>query len=204
MNNATKENRLSLKNTLFDIIVNHSCQGKIPPERVLSELLKVNRFTLRKYLEELIAEGKLYRKPRKGTYVLQLHTKVVGLVTDMGKLHPYGNMMSVISGICRELEKANYLIRFINPRDMEELPLLIRQYDLDACILGYSDHPEAKKILDHIPEEFRHKIIFVSAWAYWMKIQEQSFNYVEMAPIGAERVRHIAKAGGRKITGRAY
>ena len=77
MNTDKKENRILLKNTLFDIIVNHSYQGKVPPERVLSELLGVNRFTLRKSMDELISEGKLYRKPRKGTYILQLHTKAL-------------------------------------------------------------------------------------------------------------------------------
>ena len=199
MNTDKKENRILLKNTLFDIIVNHSYQGKVPPERVLSELLGVNRFTLRKSMDELISEGKLYRKPRKGTYILQLHTKVVGLVVDMGKIHPYGNMMSVISGVCRELERANCMVRFINPRDMKELSGLIRQYDLDACILGYSDHPDAEKILSFIPEEIRHKIIFVSSWAYWMKKQEIYRNYVEMASIGAMRVKYLARAGGRKL-----
>ena len=199
MNDNKKEHKIQLKNILLDEIVNHSYQGKIPPERVLAELLGVNRFTLRECLDELIAEGKLYRKPRKGTYILQLHTKVVGLVVDMGKTHPYGNMMSVISGVCRELEKANYMLRFINPRDMEMLSELIRQYDLDACILGYSDHPDVKNILSFIPEEIHHKLIFVSSWAYWMKKQGVNRNYVEMAPIGAARVERIARNGGEKL-----
>ena len=199
MNNDKKENKLYLKNSLYDVIVNHSFQGKIPPERELSERLGVNRFTLRKALDELIAEGKLYRKPRKGTYIFQLHTKVVGFVADMGKHHPYGNMMSVICGVCRELEKANVMVRFINPKNLEELPSLIRQYDLDACILGYNDHPDAGKVLGFLPEELRNKIVFVSSWAYFMREQNISHNYVEMAPIGSARVEHILRAGGKNL-----
>ena len=71
MKQTKKENRITLRKKLFDIIINHAEQGKIPPERILAEMLNVNRFTLRQCLEELIEEGKLYRKPRKGTYVAE-------------------------------------------------------------------------------------------------------------------------------------
>ena len=150
MNNGKKESKLHLKNSLYDVIVDHSFHGKIPPERELSERLGVNRFTLRKALDELIAEGKLYRKPRKGTYIFQLHTKVVGFVADMGKLHPYGNMMSVICGVCRELEKANVMIRFINPKNLEELCSLIRTHHI-GYVRFIPPPPSAADAMEKVP-----------------------------------------------------
>lgn len=194
-----KENRIRVKQTLLNIIMNHAEQGKIPPERILMEMLHVNRFMLRQCLDELIEENILYRKPRKGTYIQQWETKVVGFVADMGKDHPYGNMMNVISGVCRELDQNgdNTLIRFLNPEDPEDLWLLIRQYDVVACIIAHGGLPDTEVFLRPIPEEFRYKLVFVSPYAYGMHTQSAKYNYVEMASVGKMRVRQILQNKGR-------
>ena len=200
MKQTKKENRITLRKKLFDIIINHAEQGKIPPERILAEMLNVNRFTLRQCLEELMEEGKLYRKPRKGTYVHQLMSRVVGLVTDMGKSHPYANMMDVVSGICHELDlnnDDNVIVRFLNPEDPEELGLLIRQYEVDSCIVATGGVLDVAEFLKAIPGELHYKFIFVSANAYAMKNQNVEYNYVEMASVGKLRVRQILENGGK-------
>lgn len=58
-----------IKNKMFGEINELSVNDPIPSERVLAEMYKASRMTVRKALDELVEEGYLYRDTTRGTFV---------------------------------------------------------------------------------------------------------------------------------------
>ncbi len=55
----------------FKIVSGEWGEGeKIPPELDLCKIYEVSRITIRKAIDELVREGRLYRERAKGTFVL--------------------------------------------------------------------------------------------------------------------------------------
>lgn len=60
---------LEIKQQLLEEIEDKPINSLIPSERDLSDLFHVSRMTVRKAVNELVAEGFLYREKNKGTFV---------------------------------------------------------------------------------------------------------------------------------------
>lgn len=187
-----------LRKRLMELLSQTASSGSVPPERELAELLGVNRFLLRQCLEDLIYEQRLYRIPRKGTFLRQYQAPIVGIVQDIGKPDGFCNFPLVFSGICETLEENNCIIRFVNPRDEKNLASLIERYELSACILNHTDLPDAAEILESMPEASRRKTVFISTYPRILgKILQ--WNYVISSDCSCPRIDSIVKAGGRRI-----
>ena len=187
-----------LRKRLMELLSSSVSDGRVPPERELAESLGVNRFLLRQCLEDLILEQRLYRIPRKGTFLRQYQAPIVGIVQDFGKPDGFCNFPLIFSGICETLEENNCIIRFLNPHDEKDLASLMERYELSACIVNHTDLPEAAKILEYMPESCRRKTVFISTYPLLLK-QELQWNYVISSECSGQRIDSIVNAGGRRI-----
>ena len=62
---------VQIKESIIDYIYINELQPKalLPSERELTEFFQVSRLTVRKAIDQLIAEGRVFRRPGKGTFV---------------------------------------------------------------------------------------------------------------------------------------
>lgn len=187
-----------LRKRLMELLSQTVSDGRVPPERELAESLGVNRFLLRQCLEDLIHEQRLYRIPRKGTFLRQYQAPIVGIVQDIGKPDGFCNFPLIFSGICEVLEENNCIIRFLNPHDEKDLASLIERYELSACIVNHTDLPDARKILEYMPESSRRKTVFISTYPLLLG-KELQWNYVISSECSRQRIDSIVNAGGRRI-----
>ncbi len=92
----------------------------IPPERELSKILDVSRYTIRKAIQELVRDGYLYRVQGHGTFVydnVHTYTQTQNII---GVIIPYCNAeleMQILSGIQKGLENKKYTMTFLNSND---------------------------------------------------------------------------------------
>ncbi len=72
------------ENRIKEAIRSGEMIDKIPGERVLAKEFGVSYMTLRKAVENLVAEDVLYKVPARGTYVAQSGT-IKSMVMNIGK-----------------------------------------------------------------------------------------------------------------------
>ena len=83
MNGTTPKYEV-IENNLKQAILSHEMTGKIPGERVLAKEYGVSYMTLRKAVDNLVAENYLYRVPARGTYVTHT-TALRSMVRNIGR-----------------------------------------------------------------------------------------------------------------------
>ena len=108
-----------VKHYLLDLILNgtYTPQLPIPPERELSSLLKVNRMTVRRAVEELMYDGYLIRKKGSGTYLTREKVRKDELIA--AEKEEKEQAIRLIS--CRYCREGNYGFRMLGiPEDGEE------------------------------------------------------------------------------------
>ena len=74
LNVLSKQGRANFKNKIKEAIRCGEMADKIPGERVLAKVYGVSYMTMRKSVENLVAENVLYKIPTRGTYVVQPKT----------------------------------------------------------------------------------------------------------------------------------
>lgn len=159
----SKQKKIALRGRLLKYLEQHGEGGRVPPERELSLALNVNRYLLRNCVRDLIQEGMMVRKPRRGTFLISRPDmqKRIGIVLENGETSPYFNNLSMFGGVIDALDEADCQVRLINFSRCEQFASLFRQYCLDGCVWLNPSEKEQKYIAS-LPADIRKKIVVAS------------------------------------------
>ena len=84
--NKTIPKHLDVKNRISKAIRQGIIVDKLPGERTLAKQYGVSYMTLRKAVDNLVAEGLLYRVPKMGTFVMSQDDRIPDL-SQVGRKH---------------------------------------------------------------------------------------------------------------------
>ncbi|PRX27204.1 GntR family transcriptional regulator [Orenia metallireducens] len=116
----------------------YSIGERIPSERELGELFKVSRMTVRKALENLVSEGILERKERKGTFVSRNNLKEFPSLIGVNEYIKAEGMTPNNKIINKELIKPNKrIIKNLNLNSDEKVILIERLILADDKPVGF-------------------------------------------------------------------
>ncbi len=111
---------------------------KLPSERVMREMFKVSRDTVRRAISDLTKEGIIISKPRQGNFIKPGTSpigKTIGIIYGQGMgVHYSYNYLRIQSGICMALADRVAQAEFINLSSMENICEEIRYLSLDGLI----------------------------------------------------------------------
>ncbi len=134
---------------------------KLPSEREMSKIYKINRMTVKKAIETIVEEGILYKIQNKGTFVSKPDSKKILYLNDHSKGKSIG-LGAFINSTGRQLENtvlekgvinnSRYLERKLQLKKDEEIFILnrLRSIDGESVALEYCSIP--KKYFTDIDE----------------------------------------------------
>lgn len=132
----TEPKHIYAKNKIRETIRPLEIDEKIPGERVLAKELGISYMTVRKAVDNLVAEGVLYKVPKKGTYVAdrkakKVGTKNIGYFLDGGikdgVSSPYYSM--IFDALEKEARKNGYSLMYVSDISGDNLPETLKKID---------------------------------------------------------------------------
>ena len=132
---------LAAENKIRESIRYCEINSRLPGERILAEELGISYMTVRKAVENLVAEGVLYKIPKKGTFVANpktVHnkTKNIGYFLDKsiqeGLTSPYYSL--VFNALEKEAAKNGYALLYFS--DISDFNSLKNAKKIDGAIVS--------------------------------------------------------------------
>ncbi|MGD1819821.1 MAG: GntR family transcriptional regulator [Pleomorphochaeta sp.] len=126
---------------------------KLPSEREMSKIYKINRMTVKKAIETIVEEGILYKVKNKGTFVSKQDAKKILYLNDHSKGKSIG-LGAFINSTGRQLnntvlekgliKNSRYLEKKLHLKKDEEIYILnrLRSIDGDSVALEYCSVPK--------------------------------------------------------------
>ncbi|MGD1816146.1 MAG: GntR family transcriptional regulator [Pleomorphochaeta sp.] len=126
---------------------------KLPSEREMSKIYKINRMTVKKAIETIVEEGILYKVKNKGTFVSKQDAKKILYLNDHSKGKSIG-LGAFINSTGRQLnntvlekgliKNSRYLEKKLQLKKDEEIYILnrLRSIDGDSVALEYCSVPK--------------------------------------------------------------
>ena len=132
--------------------------GKLPGERTLAKKFGLSYMTIRKAVDNLVAEGILYRLPKKGTFVAdrkssRKKTKIIGYFLDnsiiAGLTSPYYSL--IFNALEKQATKHGYSLIYFS--DIGSSISLKRMQEIDGVIISCFPRIEhiVHEINQHVP-----------------------------------------------------
>lgn len=132
----------------------------IPPERELSDTLKISRYTVRRGIQELVEEGILHRVQGKGTFVTEEKKHPGAKSNSLGIVMPFCDAeieMMLLNGMQKALREDIYSINLSNSnnsssREAEEVRRL-KDDGVAGIVLMPSEEPQGGSVAVELKKE---------------------------------------------------
>lgn len=198
----SKQKKIALRGRLLKYLEKHGEGGRVPPERELSLALNVNRYLLRNCVRDLIQEGVMVRKPRRGTFLISRPDmqKRIGIVLENGETSPYLNNLSMLGGIIDVLNEADCQVRLINFTRCEQFASLFRQYGLDGCVWLHPYEKE-QEYIGSLPPDLKKKIAVASDEDPFLLQErlEKQFVTLDWEKVNQARAEYFIRRGHTRV-----
>ena len=147
---------IQVENKIKEALSRREIVEKLPGERVLAKEFGFSYMTIRKAIENLVAEGLLYKIPTKGTYVtkrkkVRNKIKYIGYFLDSsireGLSSPYYSL--IFNALEKEAVKNDFSLVYFS--DFSESNLLNNMKKIDGVIISH--FPRVENIVQNLKKQ---------------------------------------------------